>query len=272
MWFITTYLYLFISVYICSYLYSLCSKIPVSCFLFPVFQFGLACVQCSCPCPVSLVFFIWWFPLPVFVRSGILFMFGHSVVFIVGLISWYWHCFRALAYDSLALWFCTVTYLITWISTSACLTTISALSQFNFFTSLCIWVPSFTSPFTIRNRLRKRKIRQVSRENGEGRAHPPSALTNVGPAQRVAPGPGPHVLSPAVDADGLDAAVETPVDARGPRQPIHAGGPSDEKGCAERDLGVLALNLTGTVKGTWVKCAHLGPIRFGFKYFSMLCF
>ena len=51
-------LLLFISVFICSYL----SKIPVLCFLFPVFQFGLACVQYSCSCPVSLVFLFGSFP------------------------------------------------------------------------------------------------------------------------------------------------------------------------------------------------------------------
>ena len=60
--------------------------------------------------------------------------------------------FRALAYDSLALWLCNVTYLITWILTSACLTMISALSQLNSFTSLCIWVPSFTFNSPIHNR------------------------------------------------------------------------------------------------------------------------
>ena len=105
-------------------------------FLFPVSDSCLACLscfQCPCLCPVSLVFvfstclcllvfsvLILWLLLPVLVLPCVLLVFGLLVMLNVDLTSWFWHCFRVLADDSLVHCFCTAIYLITWILTSAC--------------------------------------------------------------------------------------------------------------------------------------------------------
>ena len=106
-----------------------------SCFLFLIqssllilFPMSLPISSKSCICifHLSMSVGLFWFDFG-FVSSCVLFMFGLSVVFIVNLTFWFWPYARVLADNSLAFCLCTSIYLITWIPTSACLITISAL-------------------------------------------------------------------------------------------------------------------------------------------------
>lgn len=72
-----------------------------------------------------------------------------------------------------------------------------------------------------------------------------SFLTDIGPTQSPAHGPGSEVRQLVVDGQALNAADEATVGPRGPDQPVSRRGPAHVERRPESDFAVLTLEEKG---------------------------